>query len=105
MYTVAHSTRDVLLTVTLYGTFAVGYAACGVTRRYIGFAILGVLEFYLEYWRHRIAGAPASLIGLAHPSDAVNAPVSIPLATSRSLAQSTITGQAILRPAARSAAS
>lgn len=59
----SHNTGEVLLAVTLSGTFAVGYAACGITRRYTGFAILGALQFYLEYWLHRIAGAPHSLIG------------------------------------------
>ncbi len=60
---VGHSTRDILLTVTLYGAFAVGYAACWITRKYYAFAILGSVEFFVEYWRHRIAGAPHSLIG------------------------------------------
>ena len=58
-----HSTRDILLAVTLSGTFAVGYAAAGVTRRYYGFAILGALQFFLEYWRHRMAGPARSLAG------------------------------------------
>ena len=62
MDAVKHSLRDVLLAVALSGTFAVGYAACGITRRYYAFAALGVLQFYLEYWRHRIAGRPQSLV-------------------------------------------
>jgi len=61
MDAVKHSLRDVLLAVALSGTFAVGYAACGITRRYHAFAALGLLQFYLEYWRHRIAGRPQSL--------------------------------------------
>jgi len=63
MDTSLHTTRDVVWVDTLYGTFAVGYAACWITRRYFGFAILGPLNFYLEYLRHRIAGAPHSLVG------------------------------------------
>jgi serine phosphatase RsbU (regulator of sigma subunit) len=61
MDAVEHSWRDVLLAVALSGTFAVGYAACGITRRYNLFALLGVTQFFLEYWRHRIAGPPRSL--------------------------------------------
>jgi serine phosphatase RsbU (regulator of sigma subunit) len=58
-----HSTHDILLAVGLSGTFAVGYAACGITRRYYGFAILGALQFFLEYWRHRLEGPPHTLAG------------------------------------------
>ena len=58
-----HTTRDVLWVVISYGTFAVGYAACAITRRYYGFAILGLLQFYLEYLRHRYPGAQHSLAG------------------------------------------
>jgi serine phosphatase RsbU (regulator of sigma subunit) len=61
MDVVEHSRRDVLLAVGLSGTFAVGYAACGITRRYNLFAVLGVAQFFLEYWRHRIVGPPRSL--------------------------------------------
>ena len=60
---VAHSTRQVLLAVALSGTFAVGYAASGITRRYWGFAVLGILQFVVEYWRHRLQGPPRSLAG------------------------------------------
>jgi len=65
MDTVEHSTRDVLLAVILSGTFAVGYAVSAVTRRYYGFAVLGALQFFLEYWRRLIAGPPRSLAGQA----------------------------------------
>ena len=58
-----HSRRDVLLAVGLSGSFAVGYAACGITRRYYGFAILGAIQFFLEYWRHRLEGPPHTLAG------------------------------------------
>jgi len=63
MDVVEHTTRQVLLAVALSGTFAVGYAASGITRRYWGFAVLGVLQFVVEYWRHRLQGAPRSLAG------------------------------------------
>lgn len=63
MDVVAHSRRDVLLEVVLSGAFAVGYAASAVTRKYWGFAVLGLLQFTVEYWRHRIHGAPRSLAG------------------------------------------
>ncbi len=63
MDTVEHSPRQVLLAVALSGTFAVGYAASGITRRYWGFAVLGVLQFVVEYWRHRLQGPPRSLAG------------------------------------------
>ena len=62
MDTSLHTTSDVLWVVALYGTFAVGYAACWITRRYFAFAILAPLHFFLEYLRHRIAGTPHSLI-------------------------------------------
>jgi serine phosphatase RsbU (regulator of sigma subunit) len=62
---VEHSGRDVLLAVALSGTFAVGYAACGITRRYSLFALLGLTQFFLEYWLHRIAGPHRSLAGQA----------------------------------------
>jgi serine phosphatase RsbU (regulator of sigma subunit) len=60
---VEHSTRQALLAVALSGTFAVGYAASGITRRYWGFAVLGILQFVVEYWRHRLQGSPRSLAG------------------------------------------
>lgn len=58
---VKHSTRDVLLAVTLSGAFSVGYAACFITRRYNLLAVLGGSQFFLEYWRRRLAGPPQSL--------------------------------------------
>jgi sigma-B regulation protein RsbU (phosphoserine phosphatase) len=58
---VEHGPRDVFLTVAISGTFAVGYAASAVTRRYWGFAALIVLQFFIEYWLHRVQGPPRSL--------------------------------------------
>jgi sigma-B regulation protein RsbU (phosphoserine phosphatase) len=63
MDVVKHSVRDVLFAVILSGTFAVGYATCFITRRFNLLAALGVVQFFLEYWRRRIAGPPQSLAG------------------------------------------
>jgi len=63
MDVVEHTTRQVLLAVAVSGTFAVGYAASGITRKYWGFAVLRVLHFFVAYWRHRLMGAPRSLVG------------------------------------------
>ena len=62
---VKHSGRDIFFAVTLSGTFALGYAASWITRKYYGFAVLGTVQFLLEYWRQRLEGSPHGLAGEA----------------------------------------
>jgi len=58
---VEHTPREIFLGVMLSGGFAVGYAASWVSRRYWLSGVLGVTQFFIEYWRHRLEGPPRSL--------------------------------------------